>query len=187
MAVSNQFGERREEEEQFARDGEWTVGAGFLLFHAPEKSARRLGCSAEAGGAWWPPIEICEEASMSEIRMRNAISRLLSEASAELGIYLQLHPGFEQPKLWAHTANYEFRIHVRDAVPDRVLTLSVWPLDVNELGRLDRATAKRIRAEILAFWDGRTAVQRRFVDTTKPAGPSWAASGIGPWLGGSTS
>jgi hypothetical protein len=103
--------------------------------------------------------------SIDEVQVMNAF---LAEINAALNLDLELHPFWQYPILDQNTINHGFKLHQRNAIPDRTISLVVRPLDFDNSGQLNPQTQGRIKAAIQEFWDGKSTEGHRFLDTTKP-------------------
>ncbi len=90
----------------------------------------------------------------------------LAEINAALNLDIEIHPFWKYPILDQNTINHGYKLHQKRANPDRIMSLVVWPLDVDNSGRLNATTQGRIKREIQKFWDGKTTETHTFVDTT---------------------
>lgn len=98
-----------------------------------------------------------------------AMNALLAEINAELNLDIELHPFWQYPILDQNTVNQGFKLHQKRAKPDRIMSIVVWPLDLDNSGQINPMTKTRIKTAIKKFWDGKTTETHRFVDTTATA------------------
>jgi hypothetical protein len=83
-----------------------------------------------------------------------AMNELLSEVNEERNLALELHPFWSPVILDANTIDIGYKLHQKRANPDRIMSLIVDPFNFGRDGRFNANAKKRIKAEILKFWDG---------------------------------
>ncbi len=105
---------------------------------------------------------------MDEVLAKRAIVELLSRVSAEIGVTLELHPQFQQPCTGAASPDFGFKVHVREASPDRVLAVIVSPFDVHDSGHFAGYTERLIRDGLREFYLEKPTERFACLDTTKP-------------------
>jgi hypothetical protein len=85
----------------------------------------------------------------------DAMNELLSEVNEERALALELHPFWSPVILDANTIDVGYKLHLKRANPDRIMSLIVDPFNFDKDGRFDANAKVRIKAEIAKFWDGK--------------------------------
>lgn len=96
-----------------------------------------------------------------------AMNAFIAEINAALNLDIELHPVWRYPILDQNTVNHGYKLHQKRANPDRIMSLVVWPLDLDNSGQLNPTTQRRIKTAIQKFWDGKTTEKHVFVDAAK--------------------
>jgi hypothetical protein len=76
---------------------------------------------------------------------------------------LELHPFWSPVILDANSLDIGYKVHQKDAQPDRVLSLIVDPFNFGASGDLNAAARSSVESAILGFWDGKRADQHAVV------------------------
>jgi hypothetical protein len=92
-----------------------------------------------------------------------AMKNLLAEVNEEYELTIELHPFWSPVILDANSLDIGYKLHERGASPDRVMSLIVDPFNFASDGNLRADAGRQIKAEILAFWNGKHSVQHAVV------------------------
>jgi hypothetical protein len=98
--------------------------------------------------------------------MVEAMDALLAELNAAHHLDIERHPAWSPIILDAASVNIGYKLHRKQASPDRVISLVVHPLDFGRGGQLNRKSRARIVAEVTKFWDGKNSEHHTFVDVS---------------------
>ena len=110
--------------------------------------------------------ERLEHHKWRKLDMVQTMDALLAEINAAHGLSIERHPFFSPLILAADSINVGYKLHQKRAIPDRIMSLVVHPLDFDNDGKLNSKMKIRITAEVRKFWDGKNADRHTFVDTT---------------------
>jgi hypothetical protein len=92
-----------------------------------------------------------------------AMKDVLAELNAEYNLALELHPFWSPIILDANSLDVGYKLHEKGATPDRIMSLIVDPFNFAPDGRFSADAGRQIKAEIMAFWDGKRTDQHAVV------------------------
>ena len=111
-----------------------------------------------------------ETRNAGKIEEVQAMKDFLDEINIVLNLNLELHPSWRYPILDQTTLNHGFKLHQKNANPDRIMSLVIWPLDFDSAGRPNPMVKREIKIAVKKFWDGQTTENHRFVDVASANG-----------------
>ena len=85
----------------------------------------------------------------------DAIRAVLDELNEVNSTFFELHPAFSPEIPDANSLDLGYKVHEKNARPDRVLSLIVDPWNFEAGGWLNAAARSKIKSGIMGFWDGK--------------------------------
>ena len=93
-----------------------------------------------------------------------AMDALLSEINMVHNLDIERHPSWSPIILDAGSVKIGYKLHQKQANPDRIMSLVVLPQDFDNGGNLTSNTKNLIKTAVSDFWNGTCSTRHIFVD-----------------------
>lgn len=85
----------------------------------------------------------------------DAIKEVISAANMEGNLDIELHPAWSPVILDANSLDIGYKLHQKNATPDRMMSLIVDLFNFDREGKINPASRQAIKRAIAEFWDGK--------------------------------
>jgi len=84
-----------------------------------------------------------------------SIREVIAEVNSEENLEIELHPSWSPVILDANSLDIGYKLHEKNAKPDRVMSLIVDLFNFDRHGKINPASSQAIKRAIAEFWDGK--------------------------------